>query len=490
MKKLIIIGAGVSGLSAGILARNSGFETEIYEMHAIAGGLCTSWKRKGYVYDGCIRYMYGSGREGQLCHSIMQKIGADALSYIHLDESIRIETVSGKTVIFFCDLDRLEKHCLEISPEDAVTVKDFVKAAKVLGSASMPEIAEKSSDTWKRMKAGITFLPVMLKYQKTTLGSFATGLKSPVLREAFLKYYGYTSLENLPLINLLFDLAQLHVQNAGWPIGGSLAFARALESRYLSLGGKIRYSAKVEKILVEEDRAVGIRLENGQEYRADYILSAGDIHTALETLLDGKYTSPVWQKAFEKDTIIKPIIQVSLGIDADLSHISPYIVFSPQKPVQAAGIRYDSLAFRHYCFDPSMAPRGKSVATVLLETEYEVWENLQTNREGYSKEKSSVAEQVIRQLELRFPEIAGRVENIDVATPMTYVRYTGNYRGSPQGWQYYLGQSGLYPEKLPGLKNFMLIGQWVRRGGGLPNGALSAYQAVKKLCAQYRVKMK
>lgn len=136
-----------------------------------------------------------------------------------------------------------------------------------------------------------------------------------------------------------------------------------------------------------------------------------------------------------------------------------------------------------------MAPKGKSVLAAVLETDYKAWEKLYSEKERYLEEKQSAAMQVIGRIERRFPEIAGRVEAIDVATPMTYVRYTGNYQGSPQGWQTYTGHIGPYPRELPGLKGFMMVGQWVHRGGGLGGGATSAFNAVKKICKEFGVKM-
>jgi phytoene dehydrogenase-like protein len=55
--KILIIGAGVADLSAGIYAQMNGFESTIYEMHRIPGGLCTSWRRRGYIFDGAVRYL-------------------------------------------------------------------------------------------------------------------------------------------------------------------------------------------------------------------------------------------------------------------------------------------------------------------------------------------------------------------------------------------------------------------------------------------------
>ena len=54
MKKVVIIGGGIAGMTAGILLQNAGFATEIYEKNAVPGGQCTGWKREGYFIDNCI----------------------------------------------------------------------------------------------------------------------------------------------------------------------------------------------------------------------------------------------------------------------------------------------------------------------------------------------------------------------------------------------------------------------------------------------------
>ncbi len=59
-KKILIIGAGMAGLSAGIHALRNGYDAEIYEMHNLPGGLCTAWDRKGYTFDGCIHWLVGT----------------------------------------------------------------------------------------------------------------------------------------------------------------------------------------------------------------------------------------------------------------------------------------------------------------------------------------------------------------------------------------------------------------------------------------------
>jgi phytoene dehydrogenase-like protein len=84
-------------------------------------------------------------------------------------------------------------------------------------------------------------------------------------------------------------LAWLHNKNASYPIGGSLPMSQALEKRYAGLGGTIHYGNRVERILVEGDRAAGVRLVDGTEHRSGRVISAADGHSTIFEMLDCKY---------------------------------------------------------------------------------------------------------------------------------------------------------------------------------------------------------
>ncbi len=484
--KAIIIGAGIAGLSAGILLRENGIETEIFEMHTLPGGLCTAWRRGGYTFDGCIRYVYGSG-EGRMMHALMRRVGvAGTREFVEHEESIRVETTGGETVIFHCDLDRLEAHLLELSPQDAKVIRKLIRDAKSTSRADLP--MGTPSNVRDVMTAMAHFVPQVLKYSGTSMAAFAGSLKSPALREAFLHYYGYSKLDELPLFALVMDLAERHARNAGWPLGGSLDLMRDVEKKYVALGGKVRYGCKVAEILTEGNRAAGIRLADGETHKADIVISAADAYTTLQEMLGGRYTPPAYRDAFRSEELIAPILQVSLGIGMDLSHAPHSQAVALREPIEVAGIRYDWLSFKHYGYDKSMAPQGKSTVVAVLETDFSAWEALSRGSERYRMETESAAAQVVARLSDRYPGLADKVEQTDVATPLTWLRYTGNHKGSPQGWQTKPGHMESFPYKLPGLDGFYMAGQWVRRGGGLPGGAMSALETVRRICKDNKLR--
>jgi len=146
----------------------------------------------------------------------------------------------------------------------------------------------------------------------------------------------------------------------------------------------------------------------------------------------------------------------------------------------------DDLGYMLFNFDPTLAPAGKSAMVIFLQTEYDYWETLHADREKYKAEKARLADEVIGILDRHWPGFKDDVEVIDVATPVTYVRYTANWRGSYEGWlldkqnsRYML--TGM-KKTLPGLEDFYMIGQWLMPGGGLPPAALHGREVTQMIC--------
>jgi phytoene dehydrogenase-like protein len=151
------------------------------------------------------------------------------------------------------------------------------------------------------------------------------------------------------------------------------------------------------------------------------------------------------------------------------------------------GTKSNYLSFRFFHFDPTFAPLGSTAVTSLLQTRnFEYWTGLRDHDPTlYRAEKKRIAESVIAELEKRIPGIRQAIEVVDVSTPATVIRYTGNWKGSMEGWLPVPGSG--YPNHLPELEKFLMIGQWVLPGGGLPSGPITARPAVREICRQDRV---
>ena len=488
-KSIIIIGGGIAGLAAGCYARMNGYRAAIFELHTLPGGLCTSWDRKGYTFDGCIEWLVGSGEKSSF-RRIWNELGAlDGKKIVNHEEFMQVVGQDGKTLILYTDPDRLEKHMLELAPQDAAPIKEFTGGIRKMSHLDMPAGKPSSFSEMlqflKELPAFLSFMGLLKKYSKVTMQDFSKRFQDPFLREALEDLYG---LPDFPMIGAQMSLAWMGASNAGYPVGGSLKFAQSIEKRFCSLGGEISYKTRVAKILVENGCAVGVRLANGREERADIVISAADGHATLFDMLEGKYLTDEIRGYYDTMPIFQPIIQVSLGVARDLSDQPHMVHYYLDKPITIAGEERKSLTIKHYGFDPTLAPAGKSVVEVIIYSNYAYWKKLADDPERYESEKKDIAIQVMQQIEKHYAGFTGQIEVVDVATPLTYERYTGNWQGSMEGWMMttktldWMMTGKQMSKTLPGLENFYQIGQWVEPGGGLPPAATSARGVLQMIC--------
>jgi phytoene dehydrogenase-like protein len=490
-KSMIIIGAGFAGLAAGIYGRLNGYTTQIFEMHNQPGGLCTSWKRKGYTFDACIHWLVGSSPESSY-NAMWRETGvARNREFVYADEYCRCEGSDGRTVIFYADIDRLESHLLSLSPQDEGTIRDFINGIRMCAAFDFPSDSEPLPV--RLMKSVATFFTFMKhgrsfrEWTKVTGDVFANRFRDPLLKEAFREIW----IPEFSVVFMLFTFAWLHRRNAGYPIGGSLPMSQALEARYRELGGVLHYNKMVARILTSEGRATGIRLVDGTEMAAARVISAADGYATLFNMLDGKYLDPKTREPYDKWPIFPSLLFVSLGVNRRFDEIPVTvsgISFALREPVMIADKMCERLPVHIYNQDPTMAPEGKTAMTIMLGSDYEYWKKLAEDRNTYVQKKNEIATLIIRLLEQRFPGISDQVEVTDVATPLTFERYTGNWKGSFEGWlitpdnAYTMTKPML--QTVPGLKNFYMCGQWVEPGGGLPTSIMSARRLMKKICRE------
>lgn len=465
-KSMVIIGAGVAGLSAGCYARMNGYDATIIEMHTLPGGVCTSWRRGDYLFDHCLHWVIGSNK-GNALYPIFEELGvAQAVQFYHTERFRRIEA-GGKTLTVYTNLDRFEAELLRLFPAEARAIRKFIGLVRFYTGFKPPLDADFGQFGPSDMLKMLPYMPSFLRLKGITIEAFlARTFRDPALREMLFQMFPVRS---LPALMAVMPLAYFHNHEGGYPLGGSLRLARALERRFLDLGGAIQYGQKVERILVEGCRAAGVALQNGEEVRADIVISACDGRSTLYGMLGGRHLTPRLRKMYENPSLWPPIISVSLGVNRDLTGEVEIQNFALDRPVRIADRMVDRLGFFHYCHDPAFAPRGKSVVEMQIETDYCYWRDLYADREKYGAEKERVLAACLDVLETRLPGIKSQVEAADVATPVTWERYTGNWRGSYEGWLPTVALFGrMLPRELPGLRDFYMTGQWVSPGGGVP----------------------
>lgn len=495
--KVSIIGAGMSGLTAGCYLQLNGFETEIFEKHAIPGGLCTSWHKNGYTIDGCVHWILGSDTGSSFNKMWTEILDMKKIEFVNHDVRIEVEVKNTKdkhgSNVFklYTNLDRLHAYLLDLSPEDKKPIDELIKSMRVMQKFDLPPIMDElpffqSLIRGIKMTRYVEFLYWFLKLKNETNYTFAKKLKSPFLRESFeLLYDG----NEVNILVVTMPLSCFDKKSAGYPVGGSLEFAKKTEQSYLALGGKIHYKTPVKKILVEGDKAVGLLVRNDVKHYADIILSASDWHFTVFDLLDGKYVNKqmLELRDLKKLEVFYSVVHLGFGI-ADEFKDQPHFSRFPLKEdlILPDGTKYDRLEVHIYNYDKTMAPAGKSSVIVSFYTKNgDWWLDLRKNdRPKYREVKKEFTQKIIDLLDARLGGIKDKLEMSDMATPATVFRYTNNWKGSTQGWL--PGKNLLAPSPvgftMPGLNNFYFSSHWNQPGGGLPITIKTGRDVTKVIC--------
>jgi len=482
-KKVVIIGGGIAGLSAGIYSAMNGFETEILEMHDVAGGQCTAWDRKGYRFDFCLHWLVGTSKGA--FHEIWKETNVINNDTKIIDHEIhsRILDDEGNEFIIYTNIDRWEKYLIELAPEDKNSIQkmctDMRKSALLEPFALAPELRS-PFDYIKIIPKMLPVFNVIRKFGRMTCQEYFDKLnfKSKRIKSVFFAMYGN---RNFSALAFIFMLGWYNQKNAGYIKGGSYPMAQRMVEKFGKLGGKISYKKKVVKIIVDNNNVKGVLLKDGTIIPADFVISAADGYSTIFNMLDSKFISKEIDYAYKNWELFTPIVQVSFGIKQAIASESPIIIYiSKGKKIGKTKLE-NGYSVMNYSFDSTMAPKGKTTMVLRYDSPWKLWETM--DEKEYKSEKLQIQKDAKAFLEKEYPGISAFIEVIDVATPKTDVRYTGVKDGAYEGFM--PSKENMMKSlkmQLPGLKNFYMAGQWLFPGGGLPPSAQTGKWAVQLIC--------
>ena len=487
MCKVVVIGAGIAGLSAGIYAARSGFDVTILEQHNIPGGLSTSWSRKGYYFEGGMHWLTGSSPKMPL-NKVWRETGAlqDNNPIELRDPLYNVIDKNGKVLSLYRFLPQMEKALLEYAPEDKRRIKKFCRAVKDFTNFHMPVFDVKGCKCKNPVEihAGefIKMLPSVLRVPgliKTSYREYVSKFKNENLRHLLSSVIGY----RYNALSFIYTLGSFASGDCGYPAGGSIRMANNMLETYQKLGGKIQFRTKAENIHVEDYEVRGVVTSAGEEIKADAVIITQDARAAVDNLFDTMIDEP-WVNTMRREAVTEQNMFISLGVKADLSHL-PYCCVFPlpeDKPFEYAGCKWKELRVYNYAAYKGHAPEGCTALTILLIGDcYYFWKAAKADG-TYKEKKKELGELFVRTLAQFIPEVGSALEVIDVATPCTYERYTGSYEGSWMSVWEKGGKQRNYPQTLDSIFGVYFAGQRLQMPGGLPIAVYTGRQAVQLLC--------
>lgn len=469
MKRVVIIGGGVAGLTAGIYCEKNGIDCEILEKNAFCGGNLTGWSREGFYIDNCFHWLTGT-LPGSELYGIWRDIDMISdRSELYQPNVFYESTLDGKSIAFsrYPEITRL--NMLKLSTSDSEETDSFIDAVEAVG-----EMIEK-----RRPITAV--IPVYTRYRGISLAQLSERFQHPLLKKAFTDYFG----EYFSAIALIWAYGAFICGNGMIPKGGSKSAAKRIESRFASLGGKVRNTCTVERLVLDGKHACGVITEKGEYIRANAVICACDPTVIFGKLLTADNMPRDFRRIYGNPVVAPRFSSVQAAFSCHSDKLPRFGTRIIPCLINGRELR---IVVKEYSYEPHYSPSGKTVVQAMLftdATQSESWIRLHGDEEKYSTQKAAYAEAMQRAIVSAFPQLKGNIKLLDAWTPATYYNYFGADHGAYMAFAL-TPQTPLrrYPCRMRGLDNVFMATQWQCSPGGLPNAARSgrkAANAVKKL---------
>ena len=476
MKRVVVIGGGLAGLTAGIFAQKHGYESVIVEKHKITGGQLTGWQRLGHHIDNCIHWLTGSNKNSA-DYKTWEEIGMIENGELYQSESLYSYEKNGVTLSLYNDLDRLESDMTALSPVDEKAIKDLCFAVRTV--QGITGVGGKNHDERLKFFEKIRRVPKLLKYLRSSIGDIAKEFENEVIRG----FLSSLMTERFSAIALLIVFATYTGHNGALPKGGSLAAARRITDKYVRLGGRVVCGDGVKSVNVENGSARSVTTESGYELPADAVIVTADPASVFGSILEAEMPKAVKKNYSNKAMFRFSAVQCAFSCDSSALNFKGdriYDLTDEEKKI----LKGEYIVFREFTHEPSFAPTGRTVLQSMVfvdERESRRYIDLKENG-GYSERKAEI-ERVVRSVLARtMPKVSDDLVTLDVWTPATYKEYTLTETGSFMSFCF---GGGVAPTrasgKIKGLKNVFLATQWQQAPGGLPIAADLGKRAVSYL---------
>lgn len=457
-------------------------------MHDVAGGVVATWRRNGYLVDGGIHFLMGH-RSGTPINAIYKELGIDQTDlYPTMTTYIRFtDEPTGFSIDISNDLEAAKQALMARFSDDRRTIEEIFRGAQKIrrsgglyemGLEKAPELmslGDRLGSMWKARK----MVKFMMGRYARPMTEVVREVKDAGLKRLILNLFSPQAPEWL----VMSVLAMVEDGQIGLISDGCTGFMRPMVERYQALGGVFHFRSRVVKIVVDGGKAVGVRLEDGSEHKGDIVISAADGRSTIYGMLEGRYVDERIEERYRAWNPGASLATVSLGLDRTFQGEPPLQVLVLGEPLTSYGSPIGIASLRILNYGTVFAPPGKTLVQVLFEGDWEYWCEMSKDRKAYDASKASLAWDALRIVESQYTGVSGSAEVVDVSTPYTYWRYTGNDHGSIMGWSPPTDQMlKTMPRTLPGLDNFYMVGQWSMPGGSVPTCIASGRQAVQVLC--------
>ena len=481
---VIIIGSGISGLTAASLLAKRKLKVCVIEAQYKPGGSCGIFKRNDVVFEQGAAMIYGFNARGFSPHRFVFNALEESIDIIKHDELYAINFGEHR-IVFHQDIDMFIEELAKVFPKEKENFKRFYKE---LSNQYMKIIAENpafiSPDAMKKEKGlksllkhpieYIRFLGYMNKNTKSVLKKYFKDENVFNLFDKLTSTYCYTNVEETPAILSSVMFVDNHFGGSYYPAGSTLNLVGKLEKVIEENNGQMIYNTEVEEIIVEDNKAKKVSLDNGKVISANYIVNSGNVWNLYNKLLKNNASEEIksWANSLEpaypsvvlfalvkEEAIPKGTLPIEMLIGdktkLDENEVTVYILSIDDKTLCKNG--YHTIM----AIGPTFKEWPKGFKNNYNTDKYREMKKIEKNR-------------LLEILEKRFPGFKENLCHVEISTPTTLNRYVLKEGGSVAGPKQKLGQHMLKRLKAKSeINNLFNCGESTVMGTGTPAVTIS-----------------
>lgn len=502
---VVVIGAGLGGLSAAGYLAKAGKRVLVLEHHTVPGGYAHEFRRGHYRFEVALHLIDGVAPGGWAYQLFSDLDVLNQVQFTRLDP-IYYARFPEHEIAAHADPLAYEAELLRHFPHEAEGIRSLIDAMlrvfyELKRFVMDGELGRRPSFTQIPRR-----YPNMVAAMRQSWADFiGQYISDPQVQGVFSTTWGFYGMppSRLNAAGFIFPWVSYHFFGAYYPEGGSMAMSRAIENTIKAHGGEIRYKQTVNGIEIRNGMAVAVKTDKGLRVETDVVVSNAN---APDTMLQFVGREHLSEKYVNKITGPRPSLSnlvVYLGLERDLlaegweQHelfvTHNYDADADYEAVMEGRFEDAFFVITHYNqADPTCSPEGGSVVMVMTLAPWDYADQWGTggNLENYSKNpqylelKQAAAETLLDRAEEYLPGLRDSIKYMEVATPLTNYRYSLNPGGAIYGSEQtvdnmYLGR---LREKTP-IPNLFLTGAWV--GGGGMSAALLSGQQVAGIVQAY-----
>lgn len=485
---VIVIGAGLSGLTAASLLSKRGLKTAVIEHADRPGGICGSFKRGEVSFDQGAAMLYGFGEQGFNAHRFLFNCLEEPFQLVR-HELLYTVRFGGRVIRFYPDVERFIEELSEVFPTQKKNIQKFYRRMKKCYTHAISESPNYTTPDETRLSEVIgkllrhplsylRFLSYLNISAETLLKRYFTDPEILLFFNKLTSTYCYATLQEAPAILASVMFIDNHVGGSYYPVGSTLLLPGRLEKVIEENHGRFYYNCTVSKIRFSHNQAEGVLLENGAYLSAKHILYSGTVWNLYETLLPEAVTtsserewaagqlptySSVVLYALVKSSVIPPdTCPVEMLAD------NPYAIDESEITVYLSSLD-----------DHTLCPEGFHTL-IAIGPSLRSW--AKRNTADYEKQKEGEIHRIITALSRRFPLIREGLVSCELATPQTLEHFTLKNRGAAAGPKQMLGQHMFHRQSIRTRWDSLYVcGESTTMGTGTPTVTTSGIAAANAI---------